>query len=355
MRTFHTGGVVAQAGDITSGLPRVEELFEARSPKGQAILSEIDGQVEITETADGHRILRVISEEELREDHPLSEGSRLLVGEGDLVAAGATLALATSEEGQGEAALAEAVIARMDGRVELADGRVTVVWRDQEVREYEVPAAALLAVQPGGTVKAGEALTSGPKNPQDILRIQGKEAVQTYLTEEVQRVYRSQGVSIHDKHIEVVLRQTLRRVRVENPGDTEFLPGDLVDRATYTEVNERVLAEGGEPATASPVLLGITRASLSTDSWMAAASFQETARVLTEASVAGMEDHLLGLKENVIIGRLIPARFDLSEEGRERLGLPKDHVMGYPKKELTASALDDTDEYLRTMETALGI
>ncbi|MSQ41274.1 MAG: DNA-directed RNA polymerase subunit beta' [Dehalococcoidia bacterium] len=354
MRTFHTGGVVTHVGDITSGLPRVEELFEARAPKGQAILSEIDGQVEITETPDGHHIIRVMSEEELREDHDLPEGYRLLVGEGDVVPAGAPLATPTLKKGQEEAALAQAVIARMDGKVELTDGIVTVVWRDQEVREYEVPASALLAVQPGGQVKAGEALTSGPKNPQDILRIQGKEAVQEYLTEEVQRVYRSQGVSIHDKHIEVVLRQTLRRVRVENPGDTQFLPGDLVDRATYTEVNERVLAEGGEPATASPVLLGITRASLSTDSWMAAASFQETARVLTEAAVAGMEDRLLGLKENVIIGRLIPARYDLSEEGRERLGLPKDHVMGYPKKELTARTLED-NEYLRTMEAALGI
>ncbi len=354
MRTFHTGGVVAQVGDITSGLPRVEELFEARSPKGQALLSEIDGRVEITRLADGRRVLRVVSEEELREEHVLGKGYRLLVAEGDAVSAGDPLATPPAAKKKEEAGLAQAVLAGMDGTVEMAAGHITVVWRDQEVREYEVPASALVVPEDGAQVKAGQALTNGPKNPQDILRIQGREAVQTYLTEEVQRVYRSQGVAIHDKHIEVVTRQMLRRVRIENPGDTDFLPGDLVDRATYTDVNERILAEGGEPATASPVLLGITRASLSTDSFLAAASFQETTRVLTEAAVAGMEDHLMGLKENVIIGRLIPARYDLSEEGRLRLGLPKEHVLGTPTERMPVVALDESDDYLRRLQSPLG-
>ena len=353
MRTFHTGGVVAQAGDITSGLPRVEELFEARTPKGQALLSEIDGRVEVTRTGDGHRTIRVISDEELREDHELPAGYRLVVGEADVVSAGARLAV-PQEDGQEEDALAEGLVARMDGAVELNDGRVTVVWRDQEVREYEVPSSILTTVEDGAEVKAGDALTSGPKNPQDILRIQGKDAVQAYFTDEVQRVYRSQGVSIHDKHIEIIVRQMLRRVRIENPGDTDFLPGDLVDRAKYTEINERVLAEGGEPATATPVLLGVTRASLATDSFLAAASFQETTRVLTEAAVAGSQDHLLGLKENVIIGRLIPARYDLSEEGRERLGL-EEQLEEYPEEEMPLGVLGDTGEYLRTMEAPLGL
>ena len=145
--------------------------------------------------------------------------------------------------------------------------------------------------------------------------------MQHYLIEEVQRVYRSQGVTIHDKHIEVIVAQMLRKVRVDAAGDTELLPGELIDRYEFEEINAGILAEGGEPATASPVLLGITRASLNMDSFLAAASFQETTRVLTESAVNGAVDHLRGLKENVIIGRLIPARFDLTEEGRERLGL----------------------------------
>jgi DNA-directed RNA polymerase subunit beta' len=158
---------------------------------------------------------------------------------------------------------------------------------------------------------AGDHLTEGPLNPQDVLRILGPEAVQRYLVEEVQRVYRSQGVAINDKHIEVIVRQMLRKVRVDAPGDTELLPGELVDRFAYEEINAKVLAEGGEPATAVPVLLGVTKASLNTDSFLAAASFQETTRVLTEAAITGAVDHLLGLKENVIIGKLIPARAEI--------------------------------------------
>jgi DNA-directed RNA polymerase subunit beta' len=162
-------------------------------------------------------------------------------------------------------------------------------------------------------------MTDGPLNPQDILRIQGPEAVQIYLVEEVQRVYRSQGVTINDKHIEVIVRQMLRRVRVDSPGDSVLLPGELVDRFRFESVNAKVLAEGGEPATAQPVLLGVTKASLNTDSFLAAASFQETARVLTEAAITGSVDHLLGLKENVIIGKLIPARAPIVVESRPKI------------------------------------
>ena len=167
----------------------------------------------------------------------------------------------------------------------------------------------------------GQALTSGPKNPQEMLRIEGQAAVQRYMVNEVQAVYRSQGVAIHDKHIETIIRQMMRKVRVEAPGDTELLPGDLVHRHEYERVNNKALAEGGEPATASSVLLGVTRASLNTDSFLAAASFQETAKVLTGAAVNGSVDRLRGLKENVIIGRLIPARLDTSVEGRAKLGI----------------------------------
>ena len=163
----------------------------------------------------------------------------------------------------------------------------------------------------GDEVKAGDALTAGPLNPHDILRVQGKDEVQRYLAEQVQRVYRSQGVQIHDRHVEVVIRQMSRRVQVDTAGDAEYIPGQSVDLFDFQNKNMEVLAEGGEPATAKPVLLGITRSSLLTDSFLAAASFQETTRVLTEAAASGAEDHLLGLKENVIIGRLIPARVHL--------------------------------------------
>ncbi len=324
MRTFHTGGVAGI--DITSGLPRVEELFEARSPKGQAVLAEIDGVVGISETSDG-RIIKVTSTEEYREEYAIPLGYRVRVANGEPVDVGVSLATpeapsqSDGEPGSPGPLQPTDVVARIAGRVNLDNGSLAIIWSEEETREYVVSAAAHIIVQPGSRVAAGQPLTAGPKTPQDILRIQGREEVQNYLVDEVQKVYRSQGVSIHDKHIETIVRQMLRKVRVDTPGDTELLPGELIDRFVYEEINAKVLAEGGEPATASPVLLGITRASLNTDSFLAAASFQETTRVLTDASIHGATDHLLGLKENVIIGRLIPARFDLSQEGRERLGL----------------------------------
>src|SRR5215213_1826879 len=164
----------------------------------------------------------------------------------------------------------------------------------------------------GEYIHAGQQLTDGPLDPQDILRIQGPEAVQLYLVEEVQKVYRNQGVNINDKHIEVIVRQMMRKVVIDSPGDSQMLPGEYVDRFEYEEANGKVFAEGGEPATAVPVLLGVTKASLNTSSFLAAASFQETTRVLTEAAISGKTDRLMGLKENVIIGKLIPARAEIS-------------------------------------------
>jgi DNA-directed RNA polymerase subunit beta' len=218
------------------------------------------------------------------------------------------------------------IVARIAGRV-VFEGkkRLLVVYEEKEEREYLVPAASRILVGHGEAVKAGERLTEGPLNPQDILRIMGPEAVQLYLVEEVQKVYRSQGVNINDKHIETIVRQMLRKVRVDSPGDTAMLPGELVDRFQYEEVNAKVLAEGGEPATAVPVLLGVTKASLNTSSFLAAASFQETTRVLTEAAISGMTDRLMGLKENVIIGKLIPARaqIELPPEPVKEVALPE--------------------------------
>ena len=173
----------------------------------------------------------------------------------------------------------------------------------------------------GAFIQAGQRITAGVRDPHDILRIEGHEAVERYLVKQVQTVYRNQGVFINDKHIEVVVRQMLRRVRVDNPGDTALLPNRLIDRLVLQELNEKTLAEGGAPATARSELLGVTRASLNTDSFLAKASFQETTRVLSEAAISGEVDHLRGLKENVIIGRLIPARFEVSEEGRRRLDI----------------------------------
>ena len=319
MRTFHTGGIAGS--DITSGLPRVEELFEARAPKGEAVLSEIDGIVEVTEQSEG-RSIRVSTVEEFSDEYVLPEGYNLLVNDGDLVVVGTRLAAQESQEEEETTAIQSTdIMARVSGTVHVEENNVMISWSDEEQREYMIPAASHITVGSGEHVIAGQALTAGPKAPQQILRIQGRDSVQRYLIDQVQQVYRSQGVSIHDKHIEVIISQMLKKVRIDSPGDTEMLPGELMDRQKYEDLNAGILAEGGEPATASPTLLGITRASLNMDSFLAAASFQETTRVLTESAVNGDVDYLRGLKENVIIGRLIPARIDLSEEGRKLLGL----------------------------------
>ncbi|MFQ5826894.1 MAG: DNA-directed RNA polymerase subunit beta', partial [Dehalococcoidia bacterium] len=329
MRTFHTGGVVGI--DITSGLPRVEELFEARTPKGEAIVSEIDGLAEITTTPEGRKI-KVTSTELYRDEYPLPPDSEPLVEAGQWVNPGTPLtrpalpatAGADAPEPEpsdaGKTTPGAPVIARVAGQVLTEPDHLVILYEEKEEREYAVPAAARIRIESGAQVRAGEQLTDGHVNPQDMLRIRGREAVQQYLADEVQRVYRAQGVSINDKHIEVIVRQMLTKVRVDSSGDTKLLPGELVDRFIYEDINAKVLAEGGEPATAQTVLLGITRASLNTESWLAAASFQETTRVLTEAAVSGKVDRLAGLKENVIIGKLIPAhRAEFKEPGTEAL------------------------------------
>jgi DNA-directed RNA polymerase subunit beta' len=347
MRTFHTGGIAG--ADITSGLPRVEELFEARAPKGEAVLSEIDGVVEVADASEG-RVVRVVSTEEYSDEYPLPSGYSPTVSDGDFVTVGQNMAETDEPADEESSALKPAeLVARVSGTVRVTDDMLSITWTDEEPREYIIPAAAHIVAKTGDSISAGEALTGGPKSPQQILRIQGREAVERYMVEEVQRVYRSQGVTIHDKHIEVIIGQMLRKVRIDAPGDTELLPGELVERQKYEDMNASILAEGGEPATASPVLLGITKASLNMDSFLAAASFQETTRVLAESAVNSDVDPLLGLKENVIIGRLIPARFDLSEEGRKRLGLdepatePVGIFAGAPEESMPF-ALDDAIE-----------
>ncbi|MDP3737911.1 MAG: DNA-directed RNA polymerase subunit beta', partial [Hyphomonadaceae bacterium] len=283
MRTFHTGGVAG--ADITAGLPRVVELFEARSPRGMAVLSEIGGKAELQETPEG-RVIKIVSSETFTEEIDIPETHRQAVKTGDWVDAGQAV-LVVKQRAKAQAEKAGKALAHPDeinapvaGLVEVSKNTLTIKWEERDEREYLIPAAAEVQVKDGDEVVPGLALTAGPKNPQDILRIEGQGAVQRYMVDEVQDVYRSQGVDIHDKHIETIIRQMLRKVRVDAPGDTDLLPGELVDRQEYERVNNRILAEGGEPATASPVLLGVTRASLNTDSFLAAASFQETARVL---------------------------------------------------------------------------
>jgi DNA-directed RNA polymerase subunit beta' len=261
--------------DITGGLPRVVELFEARRPGEAAVMSEIDGTVKLG---------------------PISKGKRKLIIVGD----------------------------------------------DGEEREYDIPRGTHINVQEGDRVRAGEALQDGPLNPHDILRVLGMNRLQEYLTNEIQEVYRLQGVNINDKHIEVIVRQMLRWVKIKEVGDTEFLLEEQVDRFRFQDENERVRAEKGEVSSAEPLLLGITKASLSTDSFISAASFQETTRVLTEAAISGRIDYLRGLKENVIMGRLIPAGTGM--EYYRNVDIERDETIGEAQRE----EIDDLPEILGT-------
>jgi DNA-directed RNA polymerase subunit beta' len=297
LRTFHTGGV-AHAGDITAGLPRVEEMFEARKkPKGEAPMAEIGGVVHIVKTDDERRVLVVDSEIE-RFDYEIKRGWKVLVEDGDEVKMGDPLATWHDEK---------EIVAEKNGRIVIDEHGVTLIHERRDEREYEVPTTGRLLVDEGQRIDPGTQLVEGVLNPHDILRIQGREAVQGYLLSEVQNVYRSQGVNTNDKHFEIIFRKMLSKVQVTESGDTELLPGDLIDRLMLEDVNREVVEAGGRPARAWPVLLGITKAALNTESFLSASSFQHTIRVLARAAIEGKEDPLLGLKENVIIGKLIPA------------------------------------------------
>ncbi len=271
MRTFHTGGVAG--GDITQGLPRVEELFEARKPKGLAIISEIAGEVAFRDTKKKREIV------------------------------------VTADDGTS--------------------------------KTYLIPYGSRIKVQDGDVIEAGDELTEGSVNPHDLLKIKGVRAVQDYMIREVQRVYRLQGVEINDKHVEMIVRQMLKKIRIEDAGDSDFLPGTSVDVLDFDEVNENLIKEGKKPAEGKQVMLGITKASLATDSFMSAASFQETTKVLTEAAINGKVDHLNGLKENVIIGKLIPAGTGMKEYNDIRL--TSDNDLKYDDEPITANDFKDSD------------
>jgi len=305
LRTFHTGGVAA-GGDITTGLPRVEELMEARRmPKGEAVVSDIAGVVSVLQSDrySDLRVVRVEHSEMIGDEYEIPEGWTVKVEDASEIGVGGVIAQMDSAT----------ITAQHAGRVRLEthpnNGSVKVIvsYESKQESEYEIPSNSRLLVKDGEHVLPGQPITEGSLNPHRILRIQGRNACQMYLLSEVQKVYRSQGQNINDKHFEVIIRKMLSKVQVIRPGDTNYLPGDLVDLLEIKKVNEELLAQGKRPARYLEVLLGITKASLSTDSFLSASSFQHTIKVLAGAAIASAEDPLLGLKENVIIGKLIPA------------------------------------------------
>jgi DNA-directed RNA polymerase subunit beta' len=284
MRTFHTGGVAGD--DITQGLPRVEELFEARKPKGLAIIAEFGGTAAIKDTKKKREVV-----------------------------------ITNGETG--------------------------------ESKTYLIPYGSRLKILDGDVLEAGDELTEGSVNPHDLLKIKGIRAVQDYMLREVQRVYRLQGVDISDKHIEVIVRQMLKKVRIEDNGDADFLPGTLVDVLDYEDINEQLIKEGKQPAEGKQILLGITKAALATDSFLSAASFQETTKVLTDAAIKGKVDNLIGLKENVIIGKLIPAGTGMKRYRDTRLSTDENLLSRLsPEDEFSfdVGAYEDEDEELAFTE-----
>ena len=282
MRTFHTGGVAG--GDITQGLPRVEELFEARKPKGLAIITEIPGVATINDTKKKREI--IVNDPETGDS-----------------------------------------------------------------KTYLIPYGSRIKVLDGQVLEAGDELTEGSVNPHDILRIKGVRAVQDYMIREVQRVYRLQGVEINDKHIEVIVRQMLKKIRVEESGDSDYLPGINVDALEFTELNEKLEAEGKEPAKGTQIMLGITKASLATNSFLSAASFQETTKVLTDAAIKGKVDPLIGLKENVLIGKLIPAGTGMKRYRNVKLDTGDGNI---DMSEVTGEETGDFEEADATVEETVN-
>ncbi len=292
MRTFHTGGVAGS--DITQGLPRVEELFEARKPKGLAIIAEFSGMVEIRDTKKKREVV-----------------------------------VTSTETG--------------------------------ESKSYQIPYGSRIKAVDGETIEAGDVITEGSINPHDLLKVKGLRAVQDYMLREVQRVYRLQGVEINDKHIEIIVRQMLKKVRVDEAGDSDILPGMLMDMLDLEDINERLEAEGKRLAEGSQIILGITKASLATDSFLSAASFQETTKVLTEAAIKGKIDNLMGLKENVIIGKLIPAGTGMKHYRDIRLSTDfktADDMLDFEDygddEDPEASELSGTDAFQADQEDAEG-
>jgi DNA-directed RNA polymerase subunit beta' len=338
LRTFHTGGVAA-GGDITYGLPRVEELFEARKhPKGEAEISDIEGVVHIIRV-DGQRKVRVTKSELLIDAYDVPAGWSLEVKDGDKIEAGKPVATLEDEE----------ITAKHSGIARLEDGKLAVSYERKEEREYEIPSAARLTVAEGERIKAGTRLFEGTKNSHRILQVLGREPTQLYILSEIQNVYRSQGVNISDKHFEIIIRKMLGKMQIIESGDTELLPGDLVDRLELQDTNRTTIEQGGRPAKARAVLLGITKAALNTESFLSAASFQHTIKVLSQAAIEGKQDPLHGLKENVILGKMIPAgtgyRADTEVNG--------EHIDSFEGVKITPTIEEQTHALLQEIEAEM--
>jgi DNA-directed RNA polymerase subunit beta' len=303
MRTFHTGGS-ASVKDITQGLPRVEELFEAREPKGQAVVCELDGQVYLSKPNNKEFVVRIQGADATSDVYKLG-GLRPAIKDGIKIEEGEILYI--DEKGK-------SIKAKTAGLVKVEKDKIIIVHESEKVKEYVISTALSLLVREGDLVVRGQSLTEGNLNPNQIMYLKSVEAAQKYIVKEVQDIYVSQGQNIHDKHIEVIVRQMFSKMRITNPGESEFIIGEIVDKAKLNAINEQLIKAGQKPATAEQLLMGITKVSLNTDSFLAAASFQETTRVLIEAAVTGKTDHLRGLKENVIIGKLIPAGTGFNSE-----------------------------------------
>jgi DNA-directed RNA polymerase subunit beta' len=341
LRTFHTGGVAA-GGDITTGLPRVEELFEARRmPKGEAVITRISGLAKVitSDRSGEQRVVRVDHSEMTSDEYEVPEGWEIVakdateVGLGDLIA------------NQGEAQ----ITAQHNGRVRVEGRKVYVSYELRESEDYDIPSTSRLLVKDEQQVEAGEQLTEGSINPHTILKIKGREAAQMYMLTEIQKVYRAQGQNINDKHFEVIIRKLMGKVQIMRPGDSKFLPMDVVNRLEVIHTNEQLVAEGKQPARFVEILLGVTKASLTTDSFLSAASFQHTIKVLAGAAIASSEDPLYGLKENVLIGKLIPAgtgfvpgRFIGLESDKVISGVPVAEVAEGEAPEADAPVADET-------------
>jgi DNA-directed RNA polymerase subunit beta' len=305
LKTFHSGGVAGE--DITTGLPRVEELFEVRTPKGQAFLADITGVVNTWDEGD-HYVVQLTADEGSKVELAL-KGRTVQIKGGSDVAIGDVVA--SGDEG------ADPLIAPIAGKAEVSKTKIIITPAKQSVVKYEIPGYKQVVVKDGDRVVAGERLTNGSINLHELMELKGVEATQRYIMNEILKIFASQGQNIADKHLEIIVRQMFSRVQIEDAADSEFVTGDVVSKLAVVEANERLVADGKQPAKYNQLLLGITKASLSTDSFLSAASFQDTTRVLISAATSGKVDHLYGLKENVILGRRIPVGTGYTDENAE--------------------------------------
>jgi DNA-directed RNA polymerase subunit beta' len=312
MRTFHTGGVASE-GDITQGLPRVEEIFECRAPKNKAIVSDVAGVAHIKEgtreitavtgktilkTSGKERILQISYEDAAEKKISLISNKAVIeVKEGDLVKAGQILFT------NGETT----VTSPIDGKVKLGKKDITIIGRELAVKEFLVPSVRSLMIKDGDTVEIGDQLTEGSLDLQQIYKLKGKEFTERYILKEIQHIYSSQGQKLNDKHVETIIRQMFSKVYVQDAGESDFMPGEVMEYIDVMAANDELTKNSKKLIQFERLMLGITKVSLATRSWLAAASFQETAKVLINAAITGKTDDLSGLKENIIIGRIIPA------------------------------------------------